>query len=259
MHCSRRWIYRRFWVALDHGFPQAGVALGGSALFAIVGVEFCTCQTREGAEGDEVRAVRWTRESRKSWTLVVLVATWLAATPALSATPDEAQDGREEDATAADSRKSVADSELVVPTGRRKLPEGEMPRLDALLQLPSGFVTTEPRAVAGASQSEWRRRFSKADRDLSEARMSLESTKRELEGVAAGGSSSQWSIAPPGAETGPSTSPLSFKLRQQLRGDREQITTSEKALRALRIEADLAGVPQNWRATNQNSAGAETN
>ncbi len=148
----------------------------------------------------------------------------------------------------------MPDGELPVESSRRPIrPAGQGPSLDSLLQLPSGFSTTEPDAVAGAGETEWRRRFSKADGGLAEARAALEETKRELDGVAESGGASQWSIAPPGAESGPTTSPLSFKLRQKLREERDQIETREKALRELRIEADLAGVPQSWRVADSDS------
>jgi hypothetical protein len=156
--------------------------------------------------------------------------------------------------------RSAADGELAVENvGRSSRPAGNVPGLDALLQIPNGFVTNEPEEVAGAGESEWRRRFTKADRELAEALASLEATKRELEGVAVGGGSSQWSIAPPGGESGSTTSPMSFKLRQQLRGDRDLIDIREKAKRELRIEADLAGVPQIWRVGNSNSEEALAN
>ena len=38
-------------------------------------------------------------------------------------------------------------------------PKGTSPGLDALLHLPTNFVSEEPRAVAGAGESVWRRRF----------------------------------------------------------------------------------------------------
>ena len=100
--------------------------------------------------------------------------------------------------------------------------------------------------MAGASESEWRRRFEQTSSALSEARSTLAQTKHELDGVSAGGGSSQWSVAPPGSsgESSSSTSPLSFRLRQKLRESREQIDANEKAMRELRIEADLAGVPR---------------
>jgi hypothetical protein len=126
--------------------------------------------------------------------------------------------------------------------------------LDSLLQLPSGFGSASTRVVAGAGESEWRRRFGKADRELLEARASLNDTKRELDEVAVDGGSSQWSVAPPGGGAGGGAgagpSPLSFKLRQKLKDDRERIDAKKRALRGLRIEADLAGVPQSWRAVD---------
>ncbi len=178
----------------------------------------------------------------------------LSMTSAMAQEAQEAQEPVEAD------KGPTADGELPVGSSRRPIrPAGQGPSLDALLQLPTGFVTTEPDAVAGAGETEWRRRFSRADGDLAEARSALEETKRELAGVAESGGASQWSIAPPGAESGPTTSPLSFKLRQKLREERDQIEIREKALRELRIEADLAGVPQSWRVVDSDSIGAVRN
>jgi len=126
-------------------------------------------------------------------------------------------------------------------------PEGDSPGLDSLLQLPSDFMATEAPEVAGASESEWRRRFRKTTDELELARTELEETKTELDGVAEGGGSSQWSVAPPGGSAEPADSPLSFKLRQELKRNRERVEQAEKALRELRIQADLAGVPASWR------------
>ena len=61
-------------------------------------------------------------------------------------------------------------------------------------------------------------------------------------------------MAPPGgggSGGGPSASPLSFKLRQKLKEDRESLEEAERALRELRIEADLAGVPLDWRGDDR--------
>lgn len=122
--------------------------------------------------------------------------------------------------------------------------------IDDLLKLPSGFMTREAdRPVAGASEDEWRRRFTRAEKALGDARETLAETRRELDGLAGTGGASQWSVAPPGAsgQSGGSTSPLSFKLRQELVRNREALEEAEKALRELKIEADLAGVPAAWR------------
>jgi len=123
------------------------------------------------------------------------------------------------------------------------------PGLDDLLKLPSDFRTKDrAQPVAGASEEEWKRRFARAEKAIGEAHQTLAETRRELDGMAEAGGASQWSVAPPGASGGSqSTSPLSFKLRQELVRNREDLEAAEKALRDLRIEADLAGVPAQWR------------
>jgi hypothetical protein len=168
--------------------------------------------------------------TRYSRLAIALFAICLAATSATSDEAGEAREAREAGETADDAGSGVDDRVFPVPNRpRSRSPEGVEVELDSLLRLPSGFGSATPRAVAGAGESEWRRRFAKADRELSEARTSLNETKRELDEVAVDGGSSQWSIAPPGASGGdasPGTSPLSFKLRQQLREDRDRIDTT---------------------------------
>lgn len=125
---------------------------------------------------------------------------------------------------------------------------GSEPGLDDLLRLPSDFETKSAGPpVAGASEDEWRRRFVRAEKTIGDAREALAATKRELDGMAESGGANQWSVAPPGSTGEQTTSPLSFKLRQQLTRNREELDEAEKALRELRIEADLAGVPPEWR------------
>lgn len=136
-----------------------------------------------------------------------------------------------------------------VPSEASPRAEGSADGIDALLKLPSGYLEPTGRTVAGAGESEWRRRFDRAQRKLDLAMRTLEATKRELDEVAGTGGASQWSVAPPGATNsgGAATSPLSFKLRQDLLRQREALDEAERALKALRIEADLAGVPVAWR------------
>lgn len=152
------------------------------------------------------------------------------------------------------SPERAAGAPLVV-TGRPgpKTAEGSAggrPGLDALLHLPSGYLGNGgSRPVAGASEPEWRRRFRTAEEELGEAERALASTRQELDGVAEEGGANQWAVAPPGSgSSGSSVSPLSFKLRQALVRDRERVEGAQKAMRELRIEADLAGVPENWRS-----------
>lgn len=214
-----------------------------------------------GTGGNErgQESVTQTRQAGKSGLVIVLFGLCLAVTAANSEEPQEVQEAREAEEAAGKGNAGVGEQEFPVPNRpRSSRPEGDPVELDTLLHLPSGFGARTPKGVAGAGESEWRRRFSKADRELSEARRSLEKTKKELDEVAVGGGGSQWSIAPPGGgggggESSPSSSPMSFKLRQKLREDREQIDERERALRELRIEADLAGVPQAWRAVNPGS------
>jgi hypothetical protein len=158
--------------------------------------------------------------------------------------------------TAADSESPGERHEpMVVP--ENSTPPGKDPGLDALLQLPSSFVGQVGPAVAGASEAEWRRRFRTSRETLSAARKALEKTKQELDGAAEGGSGNTWSVAPPtggGSGGGPpnsSTSPLSFKLRQDLKRNRTELDAAEKASRELEIEADLAGVPVEWRGRDE--------
>lgn len=148
--------------------------------------------------------------------------------------------------------EQAPEEELRVPGGARGSGgSGAEPGLDDLLRLPSDFETQSAETpVAGASEEEWRRRFTRAERSIAEAREKLAATKRELDGMAETGGASQWSVAPPGASAQQSTSPLSFKLRQELQRNREALDAAEKALRELRIEADLAGVPAEWRVVS---------
>lgn len=157
--------------------------------------------------------VRWRGRGGAVWLVVLVVAAWLAA--------------------GSDARAETPPAE---------------PGLDDLLRLPSDFETKEAaRPVAGVSEDEWKKRFSRAEKAIGDARNTLAETRRELDGMAETGGASQWSVAPPGASGEQSTSPLSFKLRQELKRNREALDVAEKALRDLRIEADLAGVPAAWR------------
>jgi len=51
----------------------------------------------------------------------------------------------------------------------------------------------------------------------------------------------------PGVEQDTSRNPVDFQLRTQLRRHREEMDRLERKLRQLDIEANLAGVPEEWR------------
>jgi hypothetical protein len=149
------------------------------------------------------------------------------------------------------------------PEDKRGGASGE-PDLGSLLELPSGFgaIESEP-TVAGSGEAEWRRRFRTGRERLNEARTTLATTKRELDALADEGGS-QWNVAPAiggalggGAGAQGRDTPLSFKLRQQLKRDREAVEQAEKELRRLQIEADLAGVPSSWRGQGDPAVSAE--
>jgi hypothetical protein len=126
---------------------------------------------------------------------------------------------------------------------------GNAPKVDLgrLLKLPDSYAKpTESRR--GMGRSEWEVRFESVRLELAESHAALEAAQTELGNAA--GDSSQWSVAAPGTSPNPENTPLSYKLRQEIRRNREIIERSEKKLRSLEIEADLAEVPANWRATH---------
>jgi hypothetical protein len=117
--------------------------------------------------------------------------------------------------------------------------------LDLLLRLPDSFVADGERR-GGASRTEWRARFAEARSRVAEREAELDDLQTRMEGLA--GDSSTWSAGAPGlSNPDPKTQTLSYKLRQDLRRAREGVVEAERALRDLRVEADLADVPESWR------------
>ncbi|MDH3212015.1 MAG: hypothetical protein OEM05_05980 [Myxococcales bacterium] len=117
--------------------------------------------------------------------------------------------------------------------------------LDRLLQLPKS-VEVENVRHGGATRSEWQVRFAEARQDLDHARAALEAAREELESLA--GEQGNWQMAAPGMPVteGSENSPVSYRLLQEIRRQREEITRFERRLRDLQIEANLAGVPEEW-------------
>jgi hypothetical protein len=122
-------------------------------------------------------------------------------------------------------------------------PAGTGVALDQLLTLPSNRSYTVERK-GGLTRGEWRTRYGEVRGDLAKERGAYEETQAKLEDAAGG----QWSVNPiPGAEQDTSKNPVDFQLRTQLRRHREEIDRLERKLRQLDIEANLAGVPEEWR------------
>jgi hypothetical protein len=118
--------------------------------------------------------------------------------------------------------------------------------LDRLLKLPS-TVEVQREQIGSATRSQWRARFASARAEHEAALAGLESAQKKLGEVAE--TSEAWQMAPPGAGAtgGASETPVDYQLRQEVRRQREDLIRSEKNLRELTIEADLAGVPADWR------------
>jgi hypothetical protein len=115
--------------------------------------------------------------------------------------------------------------------------------LDDLLSLPSGYQT-EVQRRAGATQAEWRDRFAESRSKVTDAKRKLAKAEEELDQISE--TSSGWQVAAPGSRD-PQTSPLSLRLREEVRGQRRAIDLAEREVRALDVQADLASVPQEWR------------
>lgn len=116
--------------------------------------------------------------------------------------------------------------------------------LDRLLRLPSS-MDFDHEQRKGADATVWRGRFREIRQELAAAEHDLEKARGELDQVAATGGG-QWQVAPPGSNQ-TETSPMSPKLREDIRRNRERVEEARRKQRELDIEADLAGVPEAWR------------
>jgi hypothetical protein len=122
---------------------------------------------------------------------------------------------------------------------------GEPAQLDRLLKLPESQTYGVDRR-GGLSRGEWRTRFLEVRTSLDTERKALAAAQGKLDEVA--GSASNWQMAPiPGLEASPDA-PLDYQLRLQIRRHKSEIDRLEKKLRELEIEANLAGVPEEWRS-----------
>ena len=115
--------------------------------------------------------------------------------------------------------------------------------LDDLLSLPSSY-RAEAELRAGATQAEWHERFAQGRKKIEDAKRSLAEAEDELGQVSS--ASSAWQVAAPGGNEA-QNSPLSLRLRQDVREYRRAIELGVRELRALDVQADLASVPQEWR------------
>lgn len=118
--------------------------------------------------------------------------------------------------------------------------------LDQLLKLPSHLeYSMETRG--GDTRAEWRNRFREIAERLEEERRGLAEAEEQL--LETAGSTAAWQVAPPlpGASQAGSDAPLDFALRKRIDRHREEIELLESRLNELEIEANLVGVPEDWR------------
>lgn len=116
--------------------------------------------------------------------------------------------------------------------------------LDSLLKLPpSGGSVSDARA-GGATRQEWEQRFAVARGDVAAAQGAIDKAQQELGTLAKG--TENWQMSAPGAQANAENSPMSYRLRQELRKQREELSAAERRLTDLEVEANLAGVPEEW-------------
>lgn len=118
--------------------------------------------------------------------------------------------------------------------------------LDQLLKLPSS-MDFEQQERNGITADAWKARFRESSAEIQAAQAKIGKTMEELDGMSGQAGSGQWQMAPPGASSNTDVTPLSFRLREQLREQRVELEAVESKYRDLEIQADLAGVPDSWR------------
>ncbi len=123
--------------------------------------------------------------------------------------------------------------------------------LEELLALPE---TYRPRLEqrGGATRSEWRERFRVAREEVEAARAGLARAQAELEAHA--GTGGDWNLAPPGVGSGLTGDARAGQLRAEIKRYRKELERAERQLRELEVEAELAGVPEDWVAGEVPSA-----
>ncbi len=144
---------------------------------------------------------------------------------------------------------------LVVPLVGTAGAEPESPpesvTLDRLLTLPSA-LPLESSERGGLTRAEWSSRFAEADADVEAAKADLDESLDRLSKLV--GKTSNWKVAVPGGQAAlDDNSPVNYGLKQEIRRKREDVVRAERKVRDLIVEANLAGVPENWYKTPEPS------
>jgi hypothetical protein len=121
------------------------------------------------------------------------------------------------------------------------------PSLDQLLKLPKS-VEFESERKGGATRSEWRQRFADARTAVTTAEAALAKAQQAL--AADVGVKSDWQFTPPGLPGGGNPNPdasANYQLSQEVKRQRVELARAQARLRELEVQANLAGVPDDWR------------
>lgn len=121
------------------------------------------------------------------------------------------------------------------------------PEIDRLLKLPESMSYSSEKK-GGATRNEWRSRFAEARASVTQGEKALEKAQKEQATVA--GSKSEWQFTPPGLPVqSDENSTTSFQLRQEVKRKRDEVDRARVRLRELEVEANLAGIPADWRSS----------
>jgi hypothetical protein len=120
--------------------------------------------------------------------------------------------------------------------------------LDQLLKLPDS-IDYGTELKGGATPDEWRKRFREARAALEQAQAALDQSLAQLH---ESGESGAWKVAPPGLgnlgnASGEDAAPSNYQLSMEIKRNRSEVRRAEQALSDLDVEANLAGVPEDWR------------
>lgn len=122
---------------------------------------------------------------------------------------------------------------------------------ERLFRLPKSYNAGGGRH-RGVTSEGWRTRFAETSSAVASAQRELADAQDALENTAA--DSSQWQMGAPGlGQSNADHASVSYKLRAQIRGLRDDVAAAEQQQRELVIEADLAGVPDSWRVPEARS------
>ncbi len=123
--------------------------------------------------------------------------------------------------------------------------------LDQLLTLPSA-LPVESGQRGGLTRAEWSGRFAEAEAEVETAQADLDESLERLSELV--GKTSNWKVGAPGVQANSDdNSPVNYGLRQEIQQNREDVARAERKLRDLSVEANLAGVPEDWRKTHESS------